>query len=185
MGKRSQWIKRAKLRREGLLPAWVEPPPRPQTQRPLLDDQLPPGALVPHLQRILPISRRFLNAEQLADALRPRFYCDRRYPPVQEPAPQPVQPPVQTRLPDVIEEPEPEPEPIKAPLPDIVPHPRPVRVNQEHHEQAAAAAAPIEQAARAGDHEEKSEEESEKESEEEDEIQLFHLSSFEGSSDDT
>jgi hypothetical protein len=209
----------------------VEPPPRPPPREPLPDDQLPPGALAPHLQRILPIARRFLNAEQLADALRPRFYGDRRYPPVQEPASQPVPPPVQARLPDVIEEPEPVPEPIQAPLPDIVQHPRPVRVHQEPQEvaeaaadpiepaqnhlepqeqaaaaaapiepaqnhlkpqeQAAAAAAPIEpaqnhlepqeQAARAGEHEEESEEESE----EDDELQLCHLSSFEGSSDDT
>jgi hypothetical protein len=40
---------------------------------------------------------------------------------------------------------------------------------------------PQEQAARAGEHEEESEEESE----EDDELQLCHLSSFEGSSDDT
>ncbi|EFX65987.1 LOW QUALITY PROTEIN: hypothetical protein DAPPUDRAFT_263888 [Daphnia pulex] len=112
------------------------------------------------------------------------------------PAPQPVPPPVQARCPDVIEEPEPVPEPIQAPLPNIVQHLRPVRVHQEHQEQAAeaaapiepekihlepqeqaeAAAAPIEQATRAGEHEE--------ESEEDDELQLCHLSSFEGSSDD-
>ncbi|EFX67286.1 hypothetical protein DAPPUDRAFT_115563 [Daphnia pulex] len=114
-----EWIKRAQFRWEGLLPAWVEPPPRPPPREPLPDDQLPPGALAPHLQRILPIERRFLNAEQLADALRPRFYGDRRYPPVTEPAPQPVSPPVQARFPDVIEEPEPVSEPIQAPLPDI------------------------------------------------------------------
>ncbi|EFX78750.1 hypothetical protein DAPPUDRAFT_320184 [Daphnia pulex] len=165
--------------------------------------------------------RRFLNVEQLADALRPRFYGDRRYPPTQEPAPQPVPPPAQARLPDVIEESEPAPKPIQAPLPDIVQYPRQVRFRQEHQEQAAAAAAPIEpeqvhlepqeqaavaaapiepeqvhlepqeqaaaaaapieQPARASE----SEEETEEESEEDDDLQLCHLSSSEGSSDET
>jgi hypothetical protein len=54
----------------------------------------------------------------------------------------------------------------------------------EPQEQAAVAGAPIKQAARAGEHEEESEEESEEELEEDDELQLRHLSSFEGSSDD-
>ncbi len=58
--------------------------------------------------------------------------------------PQPVPPPAQALLSDVIEEPEPEPEPIQDPLPDIVQYPRQVRFRQEHQEPAAAAAAPIE-----------------------------------------
>ncbi|EFX80200.1 hypothetical protein DAPPUDRAFT_243989 [Daphnia pulex] len=80
IGKRSQRIKKAQLRREGLFPAWVELPPRPQPREPIPDDKLPPGALAPHLQGILPIARRFLNAKQLAEALRPRRYGDIRYP---------------------------------------------------------------------------------------------------------
>jgi hypothetical protein len=53
------------LRKAGLLPAWVEPPPRPPPREPIPLDQLPPGALAPHLAPILEIARRHLNAEQL------------------------------------------------------------------------------------------------------------------------
>ncbi|EFX64644.1 hypothetical protein DAPPUDRAFT_266033 [Daphnia pulex] len=133
------------------------------------DDQLPPGALCAHLQGILPIASRFLNAEQFAQALNPRRYADIRCPPVQ--APQPVSPPVQAPLPDIIEEPQPRPAPIQAPLPDIIKQPRAAQ------EQGAAAAAPIEQAARAVETEEKSEED--------DELQLCYFSSYEGSAEDT
>jgi outer membrane biosynthesis protein TonB len=143
----------------------------------------------------LEIARRFLNVEQLADAIRPREYGDIRYRRVQEPAPQPVPPPNQALLPEVIEE----PEQIQAPLPDVVQYPRKVRFRQEHQEPAAAAAAPIEpeqiqrepqeQAAAAAAPTERSagasESEEETEEETEDELQLCHLSSAEGSSDDS
>ncbi|EFX81266.1 hypothetical protein DAPPUDRAFT_242603 [Daphnia pulex] len=171
IGKRSQRIKRAQLQREGLLPAWVEPPPRPPPREPIPVEPLPPGALAPHLQPILEIARRYLNVEQLADAIRPREYGDIRYRRVQEPAPQPVPPPNQALLPEVIEE----PEPIQAPLPDVVQYPRQVRFRQEHQEIAAAAAAPTERSAGVKETEEETE----------DELQLCHLSSAEGSSDDS
>ncbi|EFX66716.1 hypothetical protein DAPPUDRAFT_116073 [Daphnia pulex] len=176
IGKRVQRIKRALLRKAGLLPAWVEPPPRPPPREPIPLDQLPQGALAPHLQPILDIARRHLNAEQLVDAIRPRYWGDRRYRPEEEPAPQPVPPPAQDLLPNVIEEPEAEQEPIQAPPPDIEQPQRQVRYRQQfvgrgllrrvvHQEEAAAAAAP----------------KAESESESEDGIQLCHESSSEES----
>ncbi|EFX62150.1 hypothetical protein DAPPUDRAFT_103858 [Daphnia pulex] len=183
IGKRTQRIKRALLRKAGVLPAWVEPPPRPPPREPIPLDQLPPGALAPHLAPILGIARRHLNAEQLADAIRPRFWGDHRYRPEEEPAPQPVPPPAQDLLPVVVEEPEADQEPIQAPPPDI--EQRQVRHREQHvgrgllrrvvylperQEEAAAAAAP--------------KEESESESEE-DGIQLCHESSSEESTDVT
>jgi hypothetical protein len=129
----------------------------------------------------LEIARRHLNVEELADALRPRFWGDIRYRPEEEPAPQPVPPPAQDLLPVVIEEPEADQEPIQAPPPDI--QQRQVRYREQHvgrgllrrvvylperQEEAAAAAAP--------------KEESESESEE-DGIQLCHESSSEESTD--
>ncbi|EFX62660.1 hypothetical protein DAPPUDRAFT_269995 [Daphnia pulex] len=155
---------------------WVEPPPRPPPREPIPLDQLPLGALAPHLAPILEIARRHLNAEQLADAIRPRFWGDHRYRPEEEPAPQPVPPPAQDLLPVVVEEPEADQEPIQAPPPDI--EQRQVRYREQHvgrgllrrvvylperQEEAAAAAAP--------------KEESESESEE-DGIQLCHESSY-------
>jgi hypothetical protein len=166
------------------LPAWVEPPPRPPPREPSPLDQLPPGALAPQLAPFLEIARRHLNVEQLADALRPRFWGDARYRPEEEPAPQPVPPPAQDLLPVVIEEPEADQEPIQAPPPDI--GQRQVRYREQHvgrgllrrvvflperQEEAAAAAAP--------------KEESESESEEEDELQLCHESSTEESTDES
>ncbi len=154
------------------MPAWVEPPLRPPPREPIPLDQLPPGALVPQVQPILEIARRVLNVEQLAEALRPRYYGDIRYRPVEEPAPQPVPPPAQDLL----------PEPIQAPPPDIEQPQSAVRYrqqlvgrgllrrvvfHQERQEEAEAAAAPKEQI--------------ESESEEEDEIQLCYESSSEES----
>ncbi|EFX80197.1 hypothetical protein DAPPUDRAFT_243984 [Daphnia pulex] len=177
IGKR---VQRALLRKAGLLPAWVEPPPRPPPRELIPLDQLPQGALAPHLQPILDIARRHLNAEQLVDAFRPRYWGDRRYRPEEEPAPQPVPPPAQDLLPNVIEEPEAEQEPIQAPPPDIEQPQRQVRYRQqfvgrgllrrvvhqqERQEEAAAAAAP----------------KAESESESEDGIQLCHESSSEES----
>lgn len=143
-------MKRAPWRREGLVPTWVEPPSRPPQREPISDDQLPPAALAPHLKGILPIARRFLNAEKLAEALRPRYYGDIRN--RQADAFQPVPALVPASLPDVIVDPQPAPAPIQAPLPDIIQEPRPAlvllpeeplpaQVLREPQEPAATAAA--------------------------------------------
>ncbi len=189
------------MRKAGLLPAWVEPPPRPPPREPIPLEQLPPGALAPQLAPFLEIARRYLNVEELAEALRPREYGDIRYRNLVEPAPQPVPPPAQELLPVGIEEPEADQEPIQAPPLDI--QQRQVRYREQHvgrgllrrvvflpvrQEEAAAAAAPNQQSESESEEEAAAaaapKEESESESEE-DGIQLCHESSSEESTDVT
>ncbi len=87
------------------------------------NDQLPPAAFAPQLQGILPIARRFLNAEELADALHPRYYGDIRYRPVEYPAPRPVPAPVPAPLPDPIPRSAFAPLPAFATRPAVIPRP--------------------------------------------------------------
>lgn len=68
---------------------------------PILDDELTRETLTPHLQGLLPITRQFINAKPLRDALRPHYYKDIRYRPIEYPAPRPVQAPIRVPLPDL------------------------------------------------------------------------------------
>ncbi|KAI9557232.1 hypothetical protein GHT06_017055 [Daphnia sinensis] len=109
-------IKRAQLRRDGLLPAWVEPPRPPPAIERIPDDQLPTGARAPGLQPFLEIARRILTVEQLAEATRPLYYGDIRYAPPGVPVgyPQPVPVPAPITVPV----PAPQPVPVPAPRPE-------------------------------------------------------------------
>ncbi|KZR95622.1 Uncharacterized protein APZ42_010546, partial [Daphnia magna] len=126
IGRKSQRIKRAQLRRDGLLPAWVEPPrPSPARER-IPDEQLPAEAHAPSLQPFLEIARRLITVEQ-REATRPRHYGDIRYAPpgipVGYPKPQPE--PVTVPAPQPVPVPAAEPVPAPAPQPAPAPEPRP------------------------------------------------------------
>ncbi|KAK4017643.1 hypothetical protein OUZ56_033319 [Daphnia magna] len=71
----------AQLHRDGLLPAWVEPPRPPPARERIPDEQLPAGAHAPSLQPFLEIARRLITVEQLEEATRPRYYGDIHYAP--------------------------------------------------------------------------------------------------------
>ncbi|KZR99835.1 Uncharacterized protein APZ42_004155, partial [Daphnia magna] len=158
--KKSQRIKRAQLRRDGLLPAWVEPPRPPPARERIPDEQLPAGAHAPSLQPFLEIARRLITVEQLEEATRPRYYGDIRYAPpgipVGYPAPQPVPVPV------------PAPQPVPVPAPQPAPASEPGPASQDP---AAIAADPTKPLVC-------------RPVEEEDELQLCWISSCDSSEED-